>query len=146
MEIIMSIVTGSSKLVKPRRLHLAALVLSWGAFAFFTINQLLHKETSSQDAEKVQELESLTLTPTKHSATDWPGWRGPNRDGVSAETGLLTTWPEGGPRKLWEAPAGEGFSSMAIAGGRVYSMVQDQVQEAVVCWDQDTGRELWRHR
>src|SRR5437868_4075306 len=110
MEITMSIVAGPGTFVKPSRLHVAALIVCWAAFAFFTINQLLPREISSQDTEKVKELQGLTPAPVTHSSTDWPGWRGPNRDGVSAETGLLTAWPEAGPRKLWEAPTGEGFS------------------------------------
>src|ERR1051325_2753083 len=119
----MSTVTRPRIFVWPSRLHVAGLVVTWGAFVFFTVNLLLTQDTSGQDAEKVKELENLTFTPVKHSATDWPGWRGPNRDGVSTETGLLTTWPENGPPKLWEAPTGEGFSSLAVAAGRVYSMV-----------------------
>jgi hypothetical protein len=52
---------------------------------------------------------------------DWPGWLGPNRDGKSLDTGLLQEWPPGGPRELWKASdLGEGFSSPAVAGGRVY--------------------------
>src|SRR5262245_45522643 len=119
MEIAMSSATGPRIIVRPSRLTVAALIVCWGTFAFFTINQLLPKESSSQDSDKVKELQSLSLTSVKHSASDWPGWRGPSRDGVSSETGLLTTWPENGPRKLWETPTGEGFSSLAIAGGRI---------------------------
>jgi len=48
---------------------------------------------------------------------DWPGWRGPDRNAISADTGLLKTWPEGGPPLLWKASGiGPGFSSVAIAG------------------------------
>ena len=53
---------------------------------------------------------------------DWPGWRGPLRDGISRETGLLTTWPENGPKVLWQAPAAAGYSSMALANDRLYTM------------------------
>ena len=42
-------------------------------------------------------------------ASDWPQWRGPNRDGISRETGLLKEWPDGGPQVLWRVPLGEGF-------------------------------------
>ncbi|MHC4624461.1 MAG: outer membrane protein assembly factor BamB family protein [Planctomycetota bacterium] len=53
---------------------------------------------------------------------DWPQFRGPNRDGKSAETGLLKSWPEGGPRLLWVVEGlGGGFSSVAIAKGQVYT-------------------------
>lgn len=89
---------------------------------------------------------------------DWPQWRGPNRDGLSPEGGLLAAWPKAGPRVLWAKTIGRGFSSLAVAGGRVYTMVQEPAPddpraparlanyEAVVCWDADTGRELWRFR
>ena len=47
-------------------------------------------------------------------ARDWPQWRGPLRDGVSRETGLLKTWPEGGPKRLWlYEKAGDGYSAAA---------------------------------
>ena len=52
-------------------------------------------------------LTSITLTSF---AGDWPQWRGPNRDGVSTEKGLLDKWPEGGPKLVWKAEGvGEGF-------------------------------------
>ena len=51
------------------------------------------------------------------SAADWPQWRGPNRDGKSAETGLLASWPAGGPRLVWKAQGlGEGYSSFCRGG------------------------------
>jgi len=52
---------------------------------------------------------------------DWPGWLGPNRDGKSPDTGLLKEWPAGGPKLLWKVDGiGVGFSSVAVAGGKVY--------------------------
>ncbi|HMP16212.1 MAG TPA: polyvinylalcohol dehydrogenase, partial [Gemmatales bacterium] len=55
-------------------------------------------------------------------ARDWHQWRGPHRDGVSTETGLLTQWPANGPKLLWETKgAGRGYASLAIAGGRIYT-------------------------
>ena len=54
-------------------------------------------------------------------AADWPQFHGPNRDNKSADTGRLKAWPEGGPPRLWEASGiGQGYSSVAIAAGRVY--------------------------
>ena len=51
----------------------------------------------------------------------WPGWLGPNRDGKSPDTGLLKEWPDDGPKLLWKADGiGVGFSSVAVAGGKVY--------------------------
>ena len=51
----------------------------------------------------------------------WPQFRGPRRDGISDERGLLPAWPEGGPKMIWSATgAGRGFSSPILAGGRLY--------------------------
>ena len=51
----------------------------------------------------------------------WPQWRGPRRDGISDETGLLQSWPEGGPELLWTATGlGRGYSSPIVVGGTLY--------------------------
>jgi outer membrane protein assembly factor BamB len=55
------------------------------------------------------------------AAADWPQWRGPNRDGVSKETGLLQKWPEGGPKLLWQSKdLGQGYGSPSVVGDRLY--------------------------
>jgi hypothetical protein len=54
-------------------------------------------------------------------ADDWPQWRGPRRDGISQETGLLQQWPKEGPKLLWQlADIGDGYATPAIAGERIY--------------------------
>jgi outer membrane protein assembly factor BamB len=58
----------------------------------------------------------------------------------------LTTWPEQGPPWLWETKAGEGYSALAVSGGRAFLLVQDGDHEAIVCWDSHKGTELWRFR
>src|SRR5262249_28830095 len=63
---------------------------------------------------------------------EWPQWRGPNRDGVSSETGVLTNWPKEGPKVLWKAKASVGFSSFAVAGGRGFTLLQDGPDAAVL--------------
>ena len=78
-------------------------------------------------------------------AADWPQWLGPNRDGKSVETGLLDSWPKGGPRLLWKAQdLGEGFSAPAIAGDRLYIQGQQGGQELVMAYDVHTGKQLWK--
>jgi outer membrane protein assembly factor BamB len=55
------------------------------------------------------------------TAADWPTFRGPNRDGISAETGLLKSWPEGGPKQLWTAKnLGLGWGTPSFSGGVIY--------------------------
>lgn len=57
------------------------------------------------------------------SKNDWPSWRGPKRDAISTEKGLLTEWPEDGPEVLWTTKdLGRGFASIAISGARIYTM------------------------
>jgi outer membrane protein assembly factor BamB len=76
-----------------------------------------------------------------------PGWfqyRGPNRDGISTETGLVHTWGDTGPREVWRIPVGAGFSPISIVGNRVYSMDSDEETEFAFCLDAETGETIWR--
>jgi len=77
-------------------------------------------------------------------AADWPQFRGPLRDGVSTEKGLLRSWPATGPKVLWKRPIGEGYSGVSIAGGRLYTMDSDDKTEFALCLDPATGKEIWR--
>lgn len=77
-------------------------------------------------------------------AADWPQWRGPNRDGKSTETGLLTSWPEGGPKQLWKTGGlGEGYSSFSVVKGRLYTQGQRGDQEFVMAIDTSNGKKIW---
>jgi outer membrane protein assembly factor BamB len=76
---------------------------------------------------------------------DWPQWRGPHRDGTSSETGLLQSWPAGGPRLVWKTQGlGEGYSSFAVVGDRLYTQGQQGNQEFVVAFDTKTGKLIWK--
>lgn len=75
---------------------------------------------------------------------NWPQWRGPNRDGISKETGLLKQWPAEGPPLVWKAVAvGRGYSSMALANGRLFTMGLRADREYVIAFDVATGKEVW---
>jgi len=75
---------------------------------------------------------------------DWPQWRGANRDGISKETGLLKQWPAEGPALVWKATgAGAGYSSLAIASGRIFTMGVRGGREYVIAFDVATGKEVW---
>ncbi len=87
-----------------------------------------------------------TLAPVSASAADWPQYRGPNQDGRSEETGLIDSWPSEGPSVLWRAELGDGYSGMAIADGRLFTMYSDGQHEQVLALDAATGDELWRVR
>ena len=77
-------------------------------------------------------------------STGWSQWRGPQRDGHSTETGLLDRWPQDGPPLSWQAAnLGRGYSSVAVAGGRVFTMGTRDGQEQLIALDEKTGQELW---
>ena len=81
------------------------------------------------------------------SAADWPQWRGPNRDDVSKETGLLKSWPEGGPKQLWVFKgAGLGYSGYSISGGRLFTMGIRNGGEELIAVNTKEGKELWSAR
>jgi outer membrane protein assembly factor BamB len=87
----------------------------------------------------------LTLPLTLHGA-DWPQFRGPHRDGISRETGLLQTWPKEGPSLVWTfKKAGAGLSGPAIVGGKVYLMGLRDGGEVVFSLD-EKGQERWAAR
>jgi outer membrane protein assembly factor BamB len=77
-------------------------------------------------------------------AADWPWFRGPEHDGTSAESDLLETWPEGGPKVLWKTPLGKGYSGVSVARGRLYTMFDDGDETFVACYDAATGKQIWR--
>jgi CubicO group peptidase (beta-lactamase class C family)/outer membrane protein assembly factor BamB len=82
-------------------------------------------------------------------AEDWPQWRGPNRDGVWAETGILRTFLPSGLTIRWRAPVGYGWSSPIVARGRVYvtdsKLDRPKSWERVHCFSEGTGKLLWTH-
>jgi outer membrane protein assembly factor BamB len=105
----------------------------------------------------------LAVFPASASrADDWPEWLGAQRDGVWRETGLVDKFPKGGPRVLWRAPLGAGYSGPSVAGGRVYVMDRHRPlgpdgkparatraghpgDERVLCLDAATGSVVWQH-
>jgi outer membrane protein assembly factor BamB len=80
-------------------------------------------------------------------ADDWPQWRGPNRDGMWAETGVLASFPPSGLKVRWREPAGPGWSSPVVANGRVYltdsELNNPKARERVRCFEEATGKPLW---
>ena len=87
-----------------------------------------------------------TALPGVSRAADWPQYRGARQDGISTETGLLPTWPGGGPSEIWRFELGEGYSGVSVADGRVYTQFGDDGDEFAICLDAATGREIWRVR
>ncbi len=84
------------------------------------------------------------LTVTSSWASDWPQFQGPERTGMSPETGLAHTWPEGGPKTLWAFSTQEGFSGPAIRDGEVYFLDREEsLRDVLRCLSLESGTILW---
>ena len=77
-------------------------------------------------------------------AADWPNFRGPTYNGISAETGWKADWPSE-PPVAWKATVGLGFSSIVVANGRVATAGHADGKDTLFCFDAATGKELWKH-
>ena len=77
-------------------------------------------------------------------AADWPQFRGPNRDGVSKETGQLKEWPQDGPTKVWQVKGlGLGYGTPSIADGKIFGMGTRDEKDGVWALNETDGSELW---
>src|SRR4028118_409447 len=92
---------------------------------------------------------SVTTSANMAASTyDWPQWRGPKRDGISQERGLLKQWPAGGPKLLWQVnDIGDGFSTPVVVGSRIYLMSNRGMEnEFVAALSTKDGKVLWTTR
>lgn len=88
---------------------------------------------------------ALAVAPTA-LAEDWPQHLGPNRDGVSAQTGVVAAWKAGAFERLWQRPAGSSYASSAIVDGVAYHQTDDAKGSYVIAWDLASGAEKWKTR
>ena len=90
---------------------------------------------------------SLFAQSAVRNAAEWPTWRGANRDGRSPDTGLMREWPQGGPRLLMTVKnLGAGFSSVAVSGGRIYTMGDRNGAQHIIALNDSDGSEVWAAR
>src|SRR5262249_10360072 len=82
------------------------------------------------------------IAPALH-ADDWPQFLGPNRDGVSSESGVKP-WGPGGPKLIWSRDVGPGFAGPVIAGERVILFHRVGAEEIVECLRVDSGKPVWK--
>ncbi|HEX3719719.1 MAG TPA: PQQ-binding-like beta-propeller repeat protein [Verrucomicrobiae bacterium] len=91
---------------------------------------------------------AVAMAPGLLWADNWPQWRGPQRDGISHETGLIGEWPKEGPRMLWKTDdIGRGYSTPAVVGDRLYVMANEGVDnEFAEALDAASGKRVWSTR
>jgi outer membrane protein assembly factor BamB len=84
------------------------------------------------------------LAAATATAADWPGFRGPNRDGICTETGLLKQWPKDGPKQLWTAKnLGLGWGTPSVADGKIFGIGTRAGKDGVWALNESNGKELW---
>ncbi len=106
----------------------------------------LKERTNARGATADQaETDSTTSALYQAQPDDWPGFRGPNRDGVVPGIRINTDWNIAPPKQVWKQRVGPAWSSMAIVGDRLFTQEQRGELEAVVCLDAASGHELWSH-
>jgi outer membrane protein assembly factor BamB len=99
-------------------------------------NRILHSTVAS--------LLAAAVVGPPVGAADWPQWRGPNRDALSSETGLLKEWKAGGPPLAWKTTGlGIGFSSVAVVGDRIYTLGDKDGAQWVIALDRADGKPRW---
>ena len=90
---------------------------------------------------------AVTGAALRAADAEWPQFRGPNRDAHSPDTGLLKEWPKDGPPLVWKATdIGTGYSSVAVTGGRLYTMGNKGDSTFVVAVDLDSGKVVWSQK
>jgi outer membrane protein assembly factor BamB len=137
-----------------------ALLLVWGVATLIRYNGLrgngtpdlnwrwtptAEELTAASRAQQKGDPVSLSSSPIHLQPGDWPGFRGPDRDGVVRGEKIATDWQAKSPNKLWRQRVGPGWSSFAVVGERLFTQEQRGPDEAVVCLEAATGREVWSH-
>ena len=97
---------------------------------------------------------STPVTLRGQSSASWLQWGGPTRNFVSDSKGLASTWPAGGPKKLWSRALGEGHSSIAVENGRLYTLYREinrsaqgtNHEEVVAAFEAATGKTIWEFK
>src|SRR5260370_14632928 len=138
----LQIMTSLVQKKRPGRIYLwlsAGFMMILGGVAAYLF---LDRELFQGNSERMRKLEQADLSTGTGFAVgklgEWPQWRGPLRDGIAHESGLLASWPKDGPKLIWQATVGAGYSSLAVFNRRAYTLFQDSQDQAIVSWDAES--------
>jgi outer membrane protein assembly factor BamB len=125
----------------------------WEEFARLRTPRFFHRLVPGGDGQllavggegadgKLRDIEIVQLRPLAAGA--WPGFRGPNRDGITSESLVTTNWPKEGPPVLWRAELGKGLSSFSVSDGRVFTLGNANNVDTLWCLNTVNGQVVWR--
>ncbi|MFC2102131.1 PQQ-binding-like beta-propeller repeat protein [Bacteroidota bacterium] len=91
------------------------------------------------------EMMAVSVDSIVETGADWPGFRGPDRNGIIYGLQIDTDWSSSPPVKLWSRLTGPGFSSFAVRGDLIFTQEQRGEEEDVACYNLNSGEPVWRH-
>ena len=120
----------------------------WGNFAMeldWRWVQTGEDKVVNRDAQSEIAIAELGEIDQSLAQPEWPGFRGPNRDGRYPNSRIDPNWQQNPPKEIWRTDIGLGWSSFAVAGKLLFTQEQRQDQETVVCYVADSGKQVWTH-
>ena len=132
-------------------LCLLGVLIGIAVYQYLPFHREEHRESPSEiekfqaDEERLARLHNAKLPPPASAAAsdEWPQWREPERDGLSPLKLASVPWGPEGPHRIWTAAGGPGHSGLAVAGDRVFTLVQRGEEETALCLDAASGRKIW---
>ncbi|MFN7733544.1 MAG: PQQ-binding-like beta-propeller repeat protein [Pirellula sp.] len=120
----------------------------WGDFSFgldWRWNASSEDRLLASRSASGKSVDAASIDTAAFRNPEWPGFRGANGDGTQRGKAFSSDWTARPPKELWRIPVGPAWSSFAIAGDYLFTQEQRGEQESVVCYDTNTGKQLWEH-